>query len=86
MLPINQILCGNALSILKTFPSDSIHCIITSPPYWGLRDYGKDTKTIWDGNQNCQHEWILEDNIKDNLRAYCRMSKKRISEAIISPS
>jgi len=39
-MKLNHIYCGNALSILKTFPSDSIHCIITSPPYWGLRDYG----------------------------------------------
>jgi len=28
------------LTVLKTFPSDCIDTIITSPPYWGLRDYG----------------------------------------------
>ena len=38
-LPINQIICGDVLEVLKTFPSESIDCIITSPPYWGLRDY-----------------------------------------------
>ena len=32
--------CANALEILPKFPNESIDCIITSPPYWGLRDYG----------------------------------------------
>lgn len=39
-LPINQILVGDALANLKTLPEKSINCCITSPPYYGLRDYG----------------------------------------------
>lgn len=31
---------GDALTILKQLPSRSVHCCVTSPPYWGLRDYG----------------------------------------------
>jgi DNA modification methylase len=31
---------GDAMSVLATFPSDHFHCVVTSPPYWGLRDYG----------------------------------------------
>lgn len=38
----NQILCGDALTTLKTLPSESVHCIVTSPPYYALRDYGVD--------------------------------------------
>ena len=30
---------GNCLEVLKTFPSNSINCVITSPPYWKLREY-----------------------------------------------
>ncbi|MHA1853777.1 MAG: DNA-methyltransferase, partial [Candidatus Heimdallarchaeaceae archaeon] len=41
-LPINKIICGDALEVLKTFPSESIDMVMTSPPYWGLRDYGID--------------------------------------------
>jgi len=33
---------GNCLEVLRQFPDDSIDCVITSPPYWGLRDYGVD--------------------------------------------
>lgn len=39
-LPINQILCGDCINIMKTFPADSIDMTEYSPPYWGLRDYG----------------------------------------------
>ena len=33
------IFLGDAFQILQTFPDESVNCIITSPPYWGLRDY-----------------------------------------------
>jgi DNA modification methylase len=32
-------LCGDALSILREFPAGSVDCCITSPPYWGKREY-----------------------------------------------
>ncbi len=31
---------GDALTVLKTLPDASVQCCVTSPPYWGLRDYG----------------------------------------------
>lgn len=31
---------GDALQVLTTLPTASAHCIVTSPPYYGLRDYG----------------------------------------------
>jgi len=40
MLPINQILCGDCLEVMKDFPDESIDMVMFSPPYWGLRDYG----------------------------------------------
>ena len=36
----DKIICGDSLEVLQTLASESIDCIITSPPYWGLRDYG----------------------------------------------
>jgi DNA modification methylase len=33
---------GDALNVLKAMPDQSINTCITSPPYWGLRDYGVD--------------------------------------------
>jgi DNA modification methylase len=37
---VNEIICGDAIEILKTLESESVDCCVTSPPYWGLRDYG----------------------------------------------
>lgn len=35
-----MVLEGDALHVLRLIPSESVQCIVTSPPYWGLRDYG----------------------------------------------
>ena len=35
-----RILCGDATEVLRTLPAESIQCCVTSPPYFGLRDYG----------------------------------------------
>lgn len=34
------IITGDALAMLRTLPDQSVQCCVTSPPYWGLRDYG----------------------------------------------
>jgi site-specific DNA-methyltransferase (adenine-specific) len=39
-MKLNTIYTGDALSVLQTLPDNSVDCVITSPPYWGLRDYG----------------------------------------------
>jgi len=33
-LPINTVVCGDALEVMKSFPDESIDCCLTSPPYW----------------------------------------------------
>ncbi len=44
---------GDCLDVLTTMKSDSVDCVVTSPPYWGLRDY--DTATWEGGDPNCDH-------------------------------
>lgn len=39
-----QIICGDAVESLKTLETGSVHCCVTSPPFWGLRDYGCDSQ------------------------------------------
>ena len=71
-LPLNQVLCGDNREILPTLPCDSVDLCVTSPPYWGLRDYGGGSQ-IWSGDSNCEHEWVItppprqrsESDIKD---------------------
>ncbi|EQD73827.1 hypothetical protein B1B_03016, partial [mine drainage metagenome] len=59
MIPENLIpalLEGDVLDMLRGLPDDSIHCVVTSPPYWGLRDYGL-RPVRWGGKAQCEHEW-----------------------------
>lgn len=44
---------GDWVECLRQLPSESVHCCVTSPPYWGLRDYGT---AIWEGGDpKCNH-------------------------------
>jgi DNA modification methylase len=38
----NHLLVGDVRETLKQIADKSVHCCVTSPPYWGLRDYGND--------------------------------------------
>ena len=37
-------------------PDESVHCVVTSPPYWNLRDYGLEP-SVWGGDSECPHYW-----------------------------
>ncbi len=49
-----RILIGDAIERLRTLDAESVHCVVTSPPYWGLRDYG--TAEWKGGNPACDHD------------------------------
>jgi DNA modification methylase len=51
----NQIIQGDALSVLKTLPDSFVQCCITSPPYFGLRDYGVEGQI---GHEETPDEYI----------------------------
>lgn len=53
MVTIKQ---GHNIDVLRSLPEKSVHTCITSPPYWGLRDYGV-PPSVWGGNADCKHEW-----------------------------
>jgi DNA modification methylase len=50
-----EILTGDCFRLVKTLPTASVHCIVTSPPYFGLRDYGT-TPRVWGGRKHCHHK------------------------------
>ena len=37
---------GDAREVLREMPDESVHCVVTSPPYWGLRAYKGDPGMI----------------------------------------
>ena len=44
---------GDVLERLRELPDESVQCVVTSPPYWGLRDYG--TGQWQGGDAECDH-------------------------------
>lgn len=50
-----EIINNDALSALKQMDSESVNCVVTSPPYWGLRDYQTDNQI---GQEPSFHEYI----------------------------
>ena len=46
MNPEVKILEGDVLERLRSIPNESVHCVVTSPPYWGLRNYGV-PESVW---------------------------------------
>jgi len=51
-----ELYVGDVRDVLKTLPAESVHCVVTSPPYWGLRDYGTGE---WEGGDaECDHKRV----------------------------
>lgn len=48
-------LTGDNNATLRNLTSESVHCVVTSPPYWGQRDYGATEQT---GNEQTADEYI----------------------------
>jgi len=51
---------GDVLTVLRELPAESVDCCVTSPPYWGLRDYGTGA---WEGGDGaCDHRQLVGGN------------------------
>ena len=57
MLELNKVHHGYCPDALKQLDDNSIHCCITSPPYYNLRRYSGVEDQIWGGKADCAHEW-----------------------------
>ncbi len=52
-----RIIEADVIDGLAQIEDGSVHCVMTSPPYWGLRDYGSEGR-VWGGElAGCEHEW-----------------------------
>jgi DNA modification methylase len=54
-IPTNEIVCGDAGTILQSFPDASVDTVITSPPYYKQRDYSTEIQI---GNEDLPEEYI----------------------------
>jgi site-specific DNA-methyltransferase (adenine-specific) len=44
---VNRIIQGDCWEIMRQMPPESVDLVMFSPPYWGLRNYGEGTETVW---------------------------------------
>ena len=51
-----DVLEGGCLERLRELPAGCVNLCVTSPPYFGLRDYGLPA-SVWGGDADCEHEW-----------------------------
>ncbi len=51
------LLRGDCRDVLRGLPEKSVQCVVTSPPYWGLRSYEGVEPSVWGGDAGCEHEW-----------------------------
>ncbi len=47
---------GDVIDVLDSMDKQSVHCVVTSPPYYGLRNYDL-PPTVWGGQKECSHYW-----------------------------
>lgn len=62
-----EIICGDALEELRKLPDEHVQCVVTSPPYWGLRSY------IDDDNPLKKYELGLEPTPREHVRKMCEL-------------
>ena len=65
-----RIMLGDALVELASIPSRSVHLVCSSPPFWGLRDYG--TSSWIEGDPDCDHKAISDEEVH---RRYLQASR-----------
>jgi len=58
--PSCQLYLGDAREVLRQLPEESINCVVTSPPFWGLRKYAGEQEVVWSGDGKCKHQWNME--------------------------
>jgi DNA modification methylase len=62
-----EVLIGDCIESMKKLPDESVDMCVTSPPYWGLRDYGGSGK-VWGGDPSCDHDWEGYTRPSENTR------------------
>jgi DNA modification methylase len=62
---------GDALALLREMEPESVHCVVTSPPYWGLRDYGTEGQI---GLEPTPEQYVA--TLVEVFREVCRVLRK----------
>lgn len=53
--PLAKLYQGHVLDVLAQLPAESVNCVVTSPPYWGLRKYQGEQEQDWNNGVKCAY-------------------------------
>jgi len=79
---------GDALDRLRELPDESVHCCVTSPPYWGLRDYGCEGQIGLEGTPEAFIARLVEGKLGragigiELNPEYAAMAKRRVAKGL----
>ena len=75
-----KILLGDVFEKIKEIPDETVDVVCTSPPYWGLRDYGTGK---WEGGDlNCDHKSAKERSRYDYSMANSKILSSELNGLI----
>jgi len=74
---VREVRIGHCIHVLRELEADSIQCVVTSPPYLGLRRYEGQQEVVWGGDPACEHEW-------ESRRYYVEQSSAQTSREAFS--
>lgn len=60
-VPDGVVYHGDCVAVLGALPERSVHCVISSPPYYALRAYSGVEPSVWGGDPRCEHGWMIRD-------------------------
>ncbi len=75
----SRILYNKDCRSMAELEDESVQCVVTSPPYWGLRKYSGVPDLVW-GESGCEHEWVGKGLVSDVRKAEVIAGKTRTEE------
>lgn len=64
-----EIITGDCREVLRSLPAQSVHCCVTSPPYFGLRSYDENSVRIDPSLDQQTAEWLMGELVKRGINA-----------------
>lgn len=64
-----RIMTGDCLEVLRSLPAASVQCVVTSPPYYGLRSYYEDGLQIDPALPDEKRAWLITELERRGVRA-----------------
>ena len=64
-----RVLHGDCRDVLPTLPDGSVNCIVTSPPYYGLRSYDETAVMIDPSLNDETKEWLIVELMRRGINA-----------------